>query len=670
MNSYQKYILLFTLAFAFLFVAVGQNVSIYSPQISLEDIPSPELNVSIAESFIKESGTLTYENPDSALLLANKAVLIARSLERTDLEADAFRRLGLVLFAKDELNSAIHYLHRGEDLYVDTKSPKDLRRIYNNLGVVYEYMGDKQQALSYYFKSLEQAEVEGNTQKQISAISNLGDLSTRTQQFESSEEFLNKGLGLAKDSKDEALVARIQMQLGMLYINTKSFDQAQENLDEAIAYFREHSEGENLSHLAHSFNGLGILAESQLRFAEARTQYNKSLELYQEAESIEDVVVYINLGSLAQREKKYNRALQYYQTALEHPNVDENIINLKNVYWNLSLVHGQLNNIEKAYEYQNAYAVLSDSIHEAEIRETASRAELLYNKARSERKEEVSKLELERQKTLSNYYLMAGSIAGLLALIFFLFMRNYRERKEALKKELVMKEESNKMMLVEMLRDHEVETLNAMLDGQESERKRIARDLHDSLGGTLAAVQMTLASLERKLPEIPEAAKKTYDKAEYLLDQAYQQMRGISHNLADLSLKDGGLSPALAQLKETLSENTDLNIRMDYASLGGRRLDSNVEQHSYRITQELFQNIIKHAEASFIEYELNYSPVKLHISIRDDGKGFEYEPGSKVSGLGLNNILTRVRQLDGEMEIQSKPGEGTLIEVDIPLILS
>lgn len=670
MNSYQKYILLLTLVFACITLVRGQSEKIYQLRTSQEDILSAELNPTIAENFIKTSGSLTYEHPDSALLLANKAILIAQGLQRPELEADAFRRLGLVLFAQDELSSSIHYLHRAEELYEETNAPKTLRRIYNNLGVVCEYMGDKQQALSYYFKSLEQAEIEENIQKQISAISNLGDLSTRSQQFESGKEFLQKGLKLAQEENDEVLTARLNMQLGMLYLHKEEFQNAEASLKKALSFYTQNKEGENLSHLAHTNNGLGILAEKQSRFSEAKDYYEKSLVLYQEAESSEEVVVYINLGSLAQREKSYKKALNYYQTALDHPSVEDNIVNLKNVYWNLSLVYGQLNNITKAYEYQNAYAVLSDSIHEAEIRETASRAELLYTQARGERKEEASKLELEKQKTLSNYYLLAGSIAGLLALIFFLYMRNYRQRKEALKKELVLKEESNKLMLVEMLRDHEVETLNAMLDGQENERKRIARDLHDSLGGTLAAVQMTLASLERKLPEIPEKAKKTYDKAEYLLDQAYQQMRGISHNLADLSLKDGGLSPALAQLKDTLSENTNLNIRMDYTSLGGRRLDSNVEQHSYRITQELFQNIIKHAEASLIEYELNYSPIKLHISIKDDGKGFEYEPGSKVSGIGLNNILTRVRQLDGEMEIQSKPGEGTLIEVDIPLVLS
>ncbi|MDW3651756.1 MAG: tetratricopeptide repeat protein [Bacteroidia bacterium] len=670
MNSYQKYILLLTLVFACITLVRGQSEKIYQLRTSQEDISSAELNPTIAENFIKTSGSLTYEHPDSALLLANKAILIAQGLRRPELEADAFRRLGLVLFAQDELSSSIHYLHRAEELYEETNAPNTLRRIYNNLGVVCEYMGDKQQALSYYFKSLEQAEIEENIQKQISAISNLGDLSTRSQQFESGKEFLQKGLKLAQEENDEVLTARLNMQLGMLYLHKEEFQNAEASLTKALSFYTQNKEGENLSHLAHTNNGLGILAEKQSRFSEAKDYYEKSLVLYQEAESSEEVVVYINLGSLAQREKSYKKALNYYQTALDHPSVEDNIVNLKNVYWNLSLVYGQLNNITKAYEYQNAYAVLSDSIHEAEIRETASRAELLYTQARGERKEEASKLELEKQKTLSNYYLLAGSIAGLLALIFFLYMRNYRQRKEALKKELVLKEESNKLMLVEMLRDHEVETLNAMLDGQENERKRIARDLHDSLGGTLAAVQMTLASLERKLPEIPEKAKKTYDKAEYLLDQAYQQMRGISHNLADLSLKDGGLSPALAQLKDTLSENTNLNIRMDYTSLGGRRLDSNVEQHSYRITQELFQNIIKHAEASLIEYELNYSPIKLHISIKDDGKGFEYEPGSKVSGIGLNNILTRVRQLDGEMEIQSKPGEGTLIEVDIPLVLS
>lgn len=669
MNNYQAYILLFLFCFATSILSIGQDQRIYTLPLEQEEIASKEFTIQTAENCIQEAKKLASQDADSALYLATKAVRIAQKLKDKELEGSAFRRIGLILYTHDELASSVHFLHRAEQaLENETGSPEQLFA-YNNLGAVYEYLGKKQEALNYYFKSLEQAEILQDVPRQISALSNLGDLSVRAKQYKSAEDFLSRGLELLDEHEDEQKEARLNLQLGLAYTNLEDFDKAETYVHKALNYYQAQEEVQ-ASFLGHCYNALGIISKSRKDHPKAKEYYLKALDINKSSESGDMITAFLNLGNNALEQKKLSEALGYFNQALQHPQIEDKPLQLKDLYWNLSITHGELKQLDKAYEFQNAYAILSDSIFEAEIRETASRGELLYNKARSERKEAASKLELERQKTLSNYYLMAGSIAGLLALISFLFMRNYRQRKEALKKELVLKEESNKMMLVEMLRDHEVETLNAMLDGQESERKRIARDLHDSLGGTLAAVQMTLASLERKLPEISEVAKKTYDKAEYLLDQAYQQMRGISHNLADLSLKDGGLSPALAQLKETLSENTNLNIRMDYASLGGRRLDSNVEQHSYRITQELFQNIIKHAEASFIEYELNYSPIKLHISIKDDGKGFDYEPGSKVSGIGLNNILTRVRQLDGEMEIQSKPGEGTLIEVDIPLVLS
>ena len=641
----------------------------YTLPLEQEEIASKEFTIHTAENCIQEAKKLASQDADSALFLATKAVRIAQKLKDKELEGSAFRRIGLILYMHDELSSSIHFLHRAEQALEHESGSQEQLFAYNNLGAVYEYLGKKQEALNYYFKSLEQAEILQDVPRQISALSNLGDLSVRAKQYKSAEDFLSRGLELLAEHEDEQKEARLNLQLGLAYTNLEEFDKAEAYVIKALDFYQAQEEVQS-SFLGHCYNALGIISKSRKDHPKAKEYYLKALEINKSTGSGDMITAFLNLGNNALEQKKLSEALGYFNQALQHPQIEDKPLQLKDLYWNLSITHGELKQLDKAYEFQNAYAILSDSIFEAEIRETASRGELLYNKARSERKEAASKLELERQKTLGNYYLMAGSIAGLLALIFFLFMRNYRQRKEALKKELVLKEESNKMMLVEMLRDHEVETLNAMLDGQENERKRIARDLHDSLGGTLAAVQMTLASLERKLPEISEVAKKTYDKAEYLLDQAYQQMRGISHNLADLSLKDGGLSPALAQLKETLSENTNLNIRMDYTSLGGRRLDSNVEQHSYRITQELFQNIIKHAEASFIEYELNYSPIKLHISIKDDGKGFDYEPGSKVAGIGLNNILTRVRQLDGEMEIQSKPGEGTLIQVDIPLVLS
>lgn len=659
------------IAIACVFSSFGQSEQIYSISIQPEDIPSAEFKKLKPETLINEAKSLAVDQPDSALHLVSKALLISQKLELPNWEAQSFRRMGIVFLQNNKLPSAIHYLHRSEELFEAQKSTKDLRIIYNNLGVAYQSLGKNQKAIDYYFKSLEQAEIEENVEKQLVALSNLGDLSIQTNQFKTGKEFLQKGIDLSNSEKEFHLMARMQSQLGIGFIHLKDFEQAEAYLKTAQKHYESIEQNEeNKLALASIYNGFGLIAKNEQEFELADEYYKKAINIYQETKSSEILVGWTNRGSLALAKKEFEKATFFFQKALFHPEFHLDALREKDLYLNLSMAYGKMQEVELANKYQYAYALLTDSIYEAEIKETASRAELLYTKARSERKEEEARIALERQQTLSNYLIGALCIAALIALIFYLFMRNYAQRKEALRKELVHKEESNKLLLVEMLKDHEVENLNAMLDGQENERKRIARDLHDSLGGTLAAVQLTLASLNRKLPTMQEAAQKTFDQAENLLDQAYKQMRGISHNLVDLSLKDGGLSPALGQLKETLTENTHIDIHMNYESLGSRRLDSNVEQHSYRITQELFQNIIKHAEASQIEYELNYSPVKLQISIQDDGKGFEYQPGNKVPGIGLNNILTRVRQLDGEMDIQTEPGKGTRIEVDIPLVLS
>ncbi|MEM6799891.1 MAG: sensor histidine kinase [Bacteroidota bacterium] len=647
-----------------------ESTSIHSIPI-VENTTSNNYGLKDLNSLLKSARSSSTENIDSALYFAATALKIAQENQSLDWEAESFRRIGITFLQNGDYSSALHYLFRSEEILLDIAEPMELRRIYNNIGVAYQYSGRTQKSIVYYLKSLEKAEAEKNLDKQLDAIANIGGLSTYTQQYKNGLSYIEKGIALAKENKKENLLARFQLLAGTSSIYQKEFEQAEKYLHQAEAFYLKQEETPEISeHLGNIYLSRGVLEKAVGDLDAAGKEYKKSLEYYQKVNSTELAGAYLNLGNLAFEHKRYLEASDFYEKALEGSKQISDLDKENLALLNLAFANIKLGNTEKAYDFQYRYVEMNDSLNQAILNQSINQEELLFEQARSDRREEATKLALARQRTFTNYLLAACSIVALIAVVFFLLMRLNKQRQEVLEKELTFKEESNKLLLVEMLKDHEVENLNAMLDGQEHERKRIARDLHDSLGGTLAAVQLTLASLERKLPEMNEKAQKAYDKAENLLDQAYQQMRGISHNLADLNLKEGGLSPALAQLKATLSENTQLDIKMDYNSLGNKRLDSNVEQHSYRITQELFQNIIKHAEASTIEYELNYSPIKLQISIKDNGKGFAYEPGSKVAGIGLNNIMTRVRQLEGEMEIQSKPGEGTKIEVDIPLVLS
>ena len=204
----------------------------------------------------------------------------------------------------------------------------------------------------------------------------------------------------------------------------------------------------------------------------------------------------------------------------------------------------------------------------------------------------------------------------------------------------------------------------AVLEAEERERIRIARDLHDGIGQTLAAARMTLGNY---------IFKKNIDSVEItnsldLLEETIREVREISHNMMPSSLTKFGLTSALKQLANKI--NALGNIELELQIIGIKeRFDEKTELTLYRIVQEVISNIIRHAEAKKVNIELIKHDDELILIIEDDGKGFDTE-NIKNNGIGLKNIATRVEYLNGSVIFDSTIGRGTSVIVEIPLILS
>ncbi len=209
--------------------------------------------------------------------------------------------------------------------------------------------------------------------------------------------------------------------------------------------------------------------------------------------------------------------------------------------------------------------------------------------------------------------------------------------------------------------------LNAVLYGMETEQKRIARDLHDGLGGGLAGLKFRFEQLlEQTQPntELHQAIKQTIKE----IAELHQSLREIAHNLMPKPLYHLGLIPAIEQLLHRIQDDKpDLSVQF-YHNVDLSRLSDLHKIYLYRIVQELLSNCIRHAQASEISLQLLRSNGSLLLTIEDDGCGFDVEAAMAKKGMGLNNIRHRVVDgLNGSMHIDSKPGQGTLITIEIPL---
>ena len=208
-----------------------------------------------------------------------------------------------------------------------------------------------------------------------------------------------------------------------------------------------------------------------------------------------------------------------------------------------------------------------------------------------------------------------------------------------------------------------------MLKGQEMERKRIAQDLHDRLGSMLSMVKIHFNSVEENISAIQEQNNIQYEKAHSLLDEACEEVRKIAHDMVSGVLHKFGLLPALHSLQTSINETGQLKLSVLDFGFHQDRLEYEIEINVYRIIQELLGNVLKHAQASEMTIQLIKKENNLHVQVEDDGIGFNAENISSFGGMGLKNIGARVNSLNGELNIDSGKGSGTIVIIDIPLNL-
>jgi len=197
-----------------------------------------------------------------------------------------------------------------------------------------------------------------------------------------------------------------------------------------------------------------------------------------------------------------------------------------------------------------------------------------------------------------------------------------------------------------------------LIEGQENERERIARDLHDGLGAMLTTMKLRLGH---------DLNEDTREELIKLLDEAINEARNLSRNLMPAVLMDFGLLDALAQLAQSAQSNSGISIKYSCDSEGDRsKLKKSKQVYVYRIVQEVLNNALKHAECTEIQLSITEFDDQMNLFIKDNGKGLEDDSISASSGLGFQNIQERIALLNGELIIESDE-HGTTVEVNIPI---
>ncbi|HEU0335125.1 MAG TPA: GAF domain-containing protein [Gaiellaceae bacterium] len=208
------------------------------------------------------------------------------------------------------------------------------------------------------------------------------------------------------------------------------------------------------------------------------------------------------------------------------------------------------------------------------------------------------------------------------------------------------------------------DALRRVVAAQELERRRLARELHDETGQALTSILLGLAAVEtaRDEAELSEAIGSLRELAVSTL----QDVRRLAVELRPKALDDFGLLPALKRLGQTVGEGSALDVQVE-ARLGAERLPPEAETSVYRIVQEALTNVVRHAEARHVSVVVTRKNASVSVVIEDDGKGFEPERAAEGGGVGLLGMRERVQLLDGTLSVESSPGAGTTLVLDLPV---
>jgi len=210
------------------------------------------------------------------------------------------------------------------------------------------------------------------------------------------------------------------------------------------------------------------------------------------------------------------------------------------------------------------------------------------------------------------------------------------------------------------LRRKNAEIKEALIQGQTIERKRVAAELHDHLGGTLASLNWYLYGIDKKALSAEE--QQIYDSVHQMVGAAYREVRSLSHNLMPAELQEHGLITALQRLVNKLNENKNIDFTFDSNALD-KRYGNKVEFELYSIVLELANNIFKHSGATIASIALNENAKNILLTIIDNGVGLS---NNSKHGVGLTNVRNRIESLSGKIQIFDEEGKGTRIEMEIP----
>ena len=570
--------------------------------------------------------------------------------------AEFYNNIGISYYFANQLDSALYCFEQAAEILKqagknETKDKKNMDSLQidllKNMGVINNRYGKYDLALNQYFNGLALAEKNNKTNDMIEIYLSAAGIYTKMSNSHQGEAYYLKAEKLCREINDSTDLTMVYQGLSGIYINKKDYSSALKygEASERILSALPDIPAYQLMYANQELTDVWLKIpdyDKALKYAQKTVEYAKQTGI-----SSYLATALFMLSSTYLKQNKYKESEKIALEALAADTTDVYINSI--LYQNIAEANIGMGNSDKGIEYYGKTTNAIRAYSNNNFQSSLSEMEVKYETE----KKELKITALEKENRLMTGLNIAGGVVLLSALTTFFFLWRWMIQKKRVAEQ---QKQLAEQQVKQLEKEKQLVATQAVLDGETQERARLARDLHDGLGSMLTGAKLNLLEMKKDVT-LGYADAERFDKAVDLLDRSVYEMRRVAHHLMPDALSRFGLKPAVSDFCSNLPS-------VSFAYYGDEsRLDPKLEVMIYRSIHELVNNALKYAGAGEIMVQIMQEPSRVAFTVQDDGCGFD--PSSETGGMGLQNIRNRVASYNGIIDIHSKTGEGTEVNVEL-----
>lgn len=618
-----------------------------------EDIVYQQDTILINELSSKAVAILASDT-DSAIVLLQQVLAINQKYDNKATEVKALSQLASCYIRKGDYEKTLALLDEAFEKVKEVNDPDLVAILYNASAVIYQQHGKYTKSIYNYFEGLNTLKEKGlaTSLRAAKMYSNLAGLFILLEENSQALKFLGEARKILdpKNPEHKVTLAYVLCNSGIIKASGQEADAAAE-LNASLAIAREVNDPYLSNKILINLSDLNLSAGN---YKAADSLLHAALLMAKKTKNpISVLLTNYGIGHAYLVRGDYGQAIAPLEAAYRSSKQSGYNDALISITRDLKEAYAKAGKYSQAFEVQEAYLEQKDRVRRNEKRQTF---ELLMQFQAAEKDKQLARSQLEiaqqeikiREKNIWLGVFVIGTF--LLILVFGLLLFSLRSKQRL---------QDEQLKNVGQQRD--IERLSAAFEGEERERTRISRDIHDGVMSTFATVKMKIKKLEDDIPDL--AGSGEYSSTMHLFEKATAELRMTAHNLMPDLLLEDGLYKAVFYFAHNIEENTGIKITMECFG-DAPDLPQNFVLFLYRAIQELIQNVVKHAGASQVLIQLIYGNEAINITVEDNGRGFD---PVHTTGMGLTSLQNRAKLYNGTFNVNSSLGKGTSVTLDFVL---